>query len=346
LEAIVGQTFTEFDPVASSPSKISPHDAVAAAGSCFAQHIAKYLVASGFNYIREESSQNPDEPVFSARYGNIYTVRQLSQLLRRAYGLHRPVDSAWLRNDGRFVDPFRPQLFPNGFETGDAVKAARLQHLKAVRSVFEKCDFFIFALGLTESWLAEDGTALLVPPGVVAEQADGTYTFHNFTVAEMCDDMNEFLGSLSKVNPRVRVILTVSPVPLVATFENRHVLVSNTYSKSALRVVAEETIRKHAHVSYFPSYELITSPVARFDYFEADLRSVSNTGVSRVMELFSQHFLSDASQNQTLSATNKKPPSDIVIDQETMRRFESIHQIICDEELLDQESTGEGRRSL
>ena len=38
--------------------------------------------------------------------------------------------------------------------------------------------------------------------------------------------MNDFLGSLSKVNPRVRVILTVSPVPLVATFENRHVLVS------------------------------------------------------------------------------------------------------------------------
>ena len=59
-------------------------------------------------------------------------------------------DSAWLRKDGRFIDPFRPQLFPNGFDSCDAVKVARLQHLKSVRRVFEECDFFIFTLGLTE----------------------------------------------------------------------------------------------------------------------------------------------------------------------------------------------------
>ena len=50
--ALVGQTFAEFDPITSPPYRISRRDAVAAAGSCFAQHIAKHLVSSGFNYLR------------------------------------------------------------------------------------------------------------------------------------------------------------------------------------------------------------------------------------------------------------------------------------------------------
>lgn len=332
--ALLGQTFDEFDPVTNSPFKISPRDAVAAAGSCFAQHIAKHLLSSGFNYLRTEPAEFPDEPVFSARFGNIYTVRQLNQLLRRAYGLHRPLDSAWVRKDGRYIDPFRPQLFPNGFVSAEAVKAARLQHLKAVRRVFEECDFFIFTMGLTEAWLAEDGTALPVPPGVVAEEAPGTYRFHNFTVSEMRADMDDFLESLAEVNPRVRVILTVSPVPLVATYEDRHVLVSNTYSKAALRVVAEETARQNGHVTYFPSYEIITSPVARYSYFEKDLRSISSDGVSHVMTLFDRHYLSKSPKNPTTPKNHDISSSLEVIDNETSETFENLYKIICDEELL------------
>ena len=113
------------DPLTGTSFKITPGDAVAAAGSCFAQHIARHLMASGFNYLQTEAPEMPDEPVFSARFGNIYTVRQLRQVLLRAYGLHRPTDRAWRTKEGLWIDPFRPQMFPQGFGSPEDVASAR-----------------------------------------------------------------------------------------------------------------------------------------------------------------------------------------------------------------------------
>ena len=62
------------------------------------------------------------------------------------------------------------------------------------------------------------------------------------------------------------MILTVSPVPLVATAAGKHVLVATTYSKSVLRVACEEVCQKAADVMYFPSYEIITGNYNRGSY--------------------------------------------------------------------------------
>jgi hypothetical protein len=321
------------DPVAEAKFTLAPTDAVAAAGSCFAQHIARHLKGAGYNFLQTEAPLTPDEPVFSARYGNIYTTRQLRQLLAGAYGLHRPATRMWRRPDGRFIDPLRPQMFPAGFATGDEALAARREHLQAVQRVFEDCAVLVFTLGLTEAWLAADGTALPVPPGVLGIDPPGdTARFHNFTVAEMRADLEQFLVDLADLNPRARVILTVSPVPLVATYESRHVLVSNTYSKAALRVVAEETAAAHPHVAYFPSYEIITAPQVRGSYFEPDLRSVGAAGVAHVMRIFAAHMMG---AEQTAAPVAPVAAPQVVVSDEARARFEALGEVICDEELLE-----------
>jgi hypothetical protein len=322
------------DPVVSVKFAFSPTDPVAAAGSCFAQHIARHLKASGYNFLQAEPPLSATEPVFSARYGNIYTVRQLRQLLAGAYGLHRPATRVWRRPDGRFIDPLRPQLFPDGFATADDVVTARREHLLAVRGMFQDCLVFVFTLGLTESWLAPDGTALPAPPGVLGiEPPGGEPEFHNFSVAEMRQDMEQFLTDFRDINPAARVILTVSPVPLVATYEQRHVLVSNTYSKAALRVVAEETANAHEHVAYFPSYEIITAPQVRGAYFESDLRNVSEAGVSHVMRVFSAHMMSTEATPAPVHAPTRDEA--VVPTEEARARYAALADVLCDEELLD-----------
>jgi hypothetical protein len=319
-----------FDPVRAPKFTFSPTDAVAAAGSCFAQHIARHLEQSGYNYLRAEAPGAATEPVFSARFGNIYTVRQLRQLLLGAYGLHRPACRVWKRADGRFIDPLRPQLFPDGFATPAEVIAERRRHLAAVRTVFQECRVFIFTLGLTEAWLAPDGTALPVPPGAVgADPPDGDATYHNFTVAEMRADMEQFLSDLIAVNPGVRVILTVSPVPLVATYEGQHVLVANTYSKAALRVVAEEITTAHANVAYFPSYEIITAPHLRGAYFDTDLRGILPAGVAHVMRVFAAHMMRAGPAPATAA------PAQAVPTEAARARQAALAEILCDEELLE-----------
>lgn len=133
-------------------------------------------------------------------------------------------------------------------------------------------DVLVFTPGLTEGWRSKEGGAVYpLAPGVAGGSMDPErYEFVNFTAGEVVADVQAFLDLLQVINPAAKVILTVSPVPLIATFEPRHVLTSTTYSKSVLRVAADEIRAANAQVEYFPSYEVITRAYKRGAYFEED----------------------------------------------------------------------------
>lgn len=336
---VAGKGPEEVDPVVRAPFSIARTDRVSTAGSCFAQHIGRHLQATGFRYFVPENrpafafSENENYGLFSARYGNVYTVRQLWQLFQRAYGLFTPADVVWRRGDGRVIDPFRPRIASEGFASADELLADRLSHLAAVRRVFEESDVFIFTLGLTEGWISlDDGAVFPLSPGTV--MTDGSaeaYAFRNFTVAEMDADLARFIRALRSVNPNCRVLLTVSPVALVATYEDKHVLTATIYSKSALRVVSEIATQSFPSVAYFPSYEMIIGPQARSAFFEDDLREVRSAGVAYVMSVFAKHYLSSATPTNTVAPAG---PSRLLRDQEVAIR--EAQQVVCDEEQIEQ----------
>jgi hypothetical protein len=317
----------EIDPMVGSPFAITRDDRVGTMGSCFAQHLSRFLQRSGLNYfVSEEGDATKGYGVFSARYGNVYTVRQAVQLFDRAYGQWTPVVSAWARGD-RFVDPFRPQVDPTGFASEGDLASDRTAHLGAVRRVFEESSVLVFTLGLTEGWRdRRDGAVYPVVPGAAGGQFDPEqHEFTNFTVTEVVDDLLAFIDRVRGVNPGIRFLLTVSPVPLIATYTDAHVLAATTYSKSVLRVAAAEAERARDGVVYFPSYEVITSPAAGNLYFEDDLRSVSERGVAHVMRVFSAHFLE----------APPAPVSDEEVDDRIAAEFRRTAQVVCDEEVLD-----------
>lgn len=304
--AVAQTPAAELDPMTASPFQIGRLDKVATAGSCFAQHIARHLRAAGFHFFVTEPAPriaNPAEAfaynygTFTARYGNIYTARQLLQLLRRAFGDFIPADTVWRGPAGEFLDPFRPSIQPAGFSSREELLADRFQHLQAVRKAFSQLDVFVFTLGLTEAWAAAaDDAVFPVCPAVVASGGDPhAYRLHNFRVAEVVEDMLAFIDGLREVNPGARVVLTVSPVPLAATaLQGEHVLGATTYSKSVLRAACGEIQSSRERVAYMPSYEIITGSYARGRYFADDLRSVTEAGVSHVMRVFLRHFAGQA----------------------------------------------------
>jgi len=323
------------DPVVRTAFVVPREAKVATAGSCFAQHIARALREHGFNYYVAEPAPAgvPAEPsgygVFSARYGNIYTARQLVQLFDRAVGEFLPEEDAWQRADGRFVDPFRPRVEPQGFASLQALDTDRSRHLAAVRDMFENLDFLVFTLGLTEAWASRiDGAVFPLAPGVVADGMDGKrHAFVNFSVADTVHDLEAFVGRLKACNKHAQVILTVSPVPLAATYEDKHVLTATTYSKSVLRAAAEEVARHHPQVHYFPAYEIITGAFNRGRYFDHDLRSVTPEGVGHVMRLFMAHCESAGVRPDKPAA----PPSQTsALAADLARSFE----VICDEDAI------------
>ena len=290
---------------------------VATAGSCFAQHVSRSLKSAGFNFFVAEPAPT-DLPenlaterhygLFSARFGNIYTPRQLVQLFDRAFGSFIPTLDAWSHpvRDDCVIDPFRPQIQRDGFASIELLLDDRQEHLACVRRMFEELDVFVFTLGLTEAWVhRDDGAVVPLAPGVAGGRWPATdFQFHNFSVDEVRADLNDFLARLRRVNPGSRVIFTVSPVPLAATYEDAHVLCSTTYSKSVLRVAVDEVCRHADAATYFPSFEIITGAQALGRYWDDDLRSVRPSGVAHVMRCFLRHFTneSDAAGRLTSSA--------------------------------------------
>jgi hypothetical protein len=310
------------------PMRLTRSDKVATAGSCFAQHIGNNLAARGADFMDMEPAPpvfpSVDEArrwgygVFSCRYGNLYTSRQLIQLFDEAHGNRTPDEQVWQKGD-RFFDALRPGIDPAGQDSAASVLALRAQHLAAVRRMFATLDVFVFTMGLTEGWEAlSDRTMYPMAPGTVAGSHDpARYAFRNLRHAEILADMTGFWDRLRAVNPGARMLLTVSPVPLTATATDDHVLVATTYSKSVLRGVAGELAADHDAISYFPSYEIIASHPGRGMYFNPDLRTVNHYGVNYVMS----HFFSGplAAEFGGVQVAKDEEP-DLICDEEKLER--------------------------
>lgn len=320
------------DPVTES-IKIKVNEKVATMGSCFAQHMSRIISESGFNYyvaekkpldMSDEISSKLGYGVFSARYGNIYTARQAVQLFDRAYGLNSFDTNIWKKGDS-VVDAFRPTIIPHGYNNAEMLLESRAEHLKFVRDIFENTNWLILTLGLTETWRSKaDGAVFPVAPGI----SGGTFSsdkfeFVNYDVWEVVNDLRYFVNKAKGVNPNIKILLTVSPVPLIATRENRHVLVSTTVSKAILRVSADMITKEFDSVLYFPSYEIITSPAAGSRYYADDLRQVTNLGVNHVMRIFKKHFLTIDNESKVLKEGASHP------------ELMSTDAVVCDEELIE-----------
>jgi hypothetical protein len=279
---------------------IAPGDRIATAGSCFAQNIGRRLKRHGYTILDteppprgldKEGKSSFGYDMYSARYGNVYTARQLLQLIQAARGKFDPADIVW-EKDGRFYDALRPNVEPQGLDSPEEVSALRTDHLASVRSMIRQTDVFIFTFGLTEAWLhTESGTVYPTAPGTMAGVYDPQiHSFKNFGYEEVLADFLSVRHIFQRSNPNVRFLLTVSPVPLVATAADQHVLSATTRSKSVLRAVAGALAERYEDVDYFPSYELIASSFSEGRFYEPDRRNVTTDGVDLVMRyFFAQH---------------------------------------------------------
>ncbi|WP_342078715.1 GSCFA domain-containing protein [Yoonia sp. SS1-5] len=295
---------------------ITPETAIATAGSCFAQHIGRALRAADCNLLDIEPPirRMPAEiarqfgyEMFSARYGNIYTPRQLRELLQDVQNGAVDPGLVW-QKDGRFFDALRPGVEPIGLETADDVLVHRHYHLERVGQMLRQADLFIFTLGLAEAWVDQaTGRTLPVCPGVIAGTFDDTqHRLHCFKHAEVLADLTAIRDLLHHFQPTMKILLTLSPVPLTATARAAHVLTATSAAKSTLRAAVDENVQEHADADYFPAYEIVTSSSCGGPWFGATGRHVRPEGVEHVMRyFFTAHGLPNLSAPQTDADTDE-----------------------------------------
>jgi tetratricopeptide (TPR) repeat protein len=136
---------------------------------------------------------------------------------------------------------------------------ARRAAISAIYRNLASSHVVLITLGLIEAWF-DRSTGLYInctPPRGVCRAEPDRFELHILSYEEVAASLSELLDLLGEVCPRGhRVILTLSPVPLTATFTTSDVAIANSYSKSVLRAAIEPLLTRD-NVDYFPSYESV-----------------------------------------------------------------------------------------
>lgn len=296
-------------PLVRNLGLITKDTPVGSAGSCFAFEFARNLQKRGFNYVVTETEAedaaagvyvdgyNPQNPHarFSANYGILFNTPSFRQLAEKAFNVRRPrrilvpshLQVSKTEKIPIYVDPFRENVY---FRTPEAYEANYEKHMNAIREAFLRSEFFVVTLGLNECWeFVPDGSVLSRNP----RELDLYPLIRRrvLNVEENVANIQTLIDIVREHNPDFKLIISVSPIPFLATTRahEQHVVVANAHSKAVLRVAAEELVRTNRDVFYFPSYELVT--VCTRDPWSPDGRHVTEETVERVMQLFDAQFV-------------------------------------------------------
>jgi hypothetical protein len=264
------------------PGLITRQTRVGSIGSCFAWEIKKWLLANHYTFLQTE--HGPSTESGSARFGNVFNTKCIRQIFEAAYGLFEPVEPYW-PYDGKLMDPYRKNV---GWATPAEAKAERASHHAAVRELVERCEVLICTIGQAEVWRNRHDKAaffMIPPPEVIREDE---HEVALLGVEENVEHMQAAYDLIRRHNPRLQLVLTVSPVPLVATFRDEHALVADELNKSILRVAADRFCRDNPEVIYFPAYEIVKRLSG--NPWKDDNRHVRPEVIARVMEAFISAF--------------------------------------------------------
>lgn len=260
LSEYVLKGWTPASPILSKGTKIT------AFGSCFAMHITKHLSENGFDLAR---NREPDIYISAIGEGLVNTQALLGQLEWALLG-KKPPENLW--------HGFKAEGF--GYDEGIR---------RRTEKVFRETEFFIITLGLSEVWY-DEVTGGVLWRAVPLESFDASrHKFRVNTIVETKADLERIHALIREHVPNAKILFTLSPIPLAATFRPVSCLTANSVSKAILRAALDEVIRDHGAdlntlLFYFPSYEIAQELFPR--RFQLDGRHLATDIVPTIMAIF------------------------------------------------------------
>ena len=288
-----------FTPAITPGFKLRREDKLFAIGSCFARGIESALIMQKMEVLSRTTAfdsfpavNNEMKLGFTNKYNTFSIYNELRWALDPAAEF--PRESLIDVGNGLFYDPHtNPALQLAGLEE----TIHRHDILESVTRRIVECRVVIITLGLAEVWRDKTADVFLnhTPVPQALRGNPDRYEFHITNFAQNLSNLERIHTLLSQFGyADVQIVVTVSPVPLMATFSGEDVVIANTYSKSMLRTVAQEWAAAHKNVHYFPSYEIVQNS-DRAVTWEEDLRHVKGEVANHVMKLFLRHYLEETS---------------------------------------------------
>ncbi|RFP65505.1 hypothetical protein D0N36_08460 [Hymenobacter lapidiphilus] len=258
-------------PLTPLPHQLPPSARVLTLGSCFSDAIGARLTE-----FKVATLVNP--------FGTVFNPISACKLLRAAAGEDVDWQQHLVEARGRW------QSYDLHAEIGADSPVELLQHInqltREVGVFLATADVVVLTLGSAFAYrLRETDELVSNCHKIAAEQFDKEL----LTADDIIAAVAETHAYLRRVNPKLRFILTVSPV--------RHLkdtLVLNSASKAMLRVACHYLSELLPDVTYFPAYELLVDDLRDYRFYAADMLHLSETAENYVWEKFTRTYFDTA----------------------------------------------------
>jgi len=254
-------------------SSITHSDSILAIGSCFVEHIGEKLSQLKFNI-----NSNP--------FGIIFNPYSIAKILNN--GLDKPIkldkECDVLEQNGIFKSYDFHSKF-NATSYNGFIKKVDAQNTETNDQL--KNNSYVF-LTFGTAWVYR----LIDANKVVAncqKVAQSNFTKELLDLNELIDIYSQLIKEMITVNPKLKIVLTVSPV--------RHIkdgIIENNQSKSILLLLCKalgDDFKQN--VIYFPSYEIQMDDLRDYRFYNADLIHPNQIAIDYIFEQFSHFFFED-----------------------------------------------------
>ena len=241
------QFHTEFSPEP-LPRRIGLNSRIVTIGSCFAEVMGNRLADHKLTVLN-----NP--------FGIIFNPVSIAKLLTIALNGAAPDENRYVERDSIWFNyDFHSSLWAH---TQAELREKLMRRLSQTADAIRNADFLLLTLGSAVVYRhIETGKVVAnchKMPGTFFEKYLYQYEY-------LHDDLKRLMKTLHRANPKLTVLLTVSPVR-----HTRDTLPLNQVSKSTLRVVTHELTVWNDWVHYFPAYELMVDDLRDYRFYEADM---------------------------------------------------------------------------
>tara|TARA_Y100000385_G_C13077164_1_gene631991 strand:+ start:363 stop:1334 length:972 start_codon:yes stop_codon:yes gene_type:complete len=260
-------------PIPEYPFELSHKDRVFSVGSCFAQHMADRLV-----HFKFFCASNP--------YGTLFHPIPLLQNLTDALKQVEIDEGLFLERDEAV---FHYSCHSSVWAKSKNDLKKKLQDLQlSVATELKESKLLVLTFGT--AFLYQ-----LVSGEVVAnchKQPKDNFTKELSSPEELQNVFHSFYTELKKQNPKIQILLTVSPIRHI-----RNGVHENNLSKSALLLACDAIQKTFDDIHYFPAYEIVMDELRDYRFYEKDRVHPNEEALAYVWNKFAEAILTKNSLN-------------------------------------------------
>lgn len=264
-------------------------------GSCFARNIERYLLGSGFNVVSNKFAKYINGEASIQNKYNSASIRQDMEVALENPSFLSNIEASFTEIDGNYSSLHFGGSGAVEIRTKEELSELTKNYYKVIAEVKES-DVLIVTLGLVEIWYDLQAQCYLniAPTKELVRKFPGRYEMRVQSYHDILDDLEAIYGLMKKhMHDKAQMLVTVSPVPLHASFRGQDVLQANTYSKSVQRAAVDEFLNQKTRVNYFPSYEIVALASRERAWTASDFRHVHADMVAHIMSNFLTSYVVD-----------------------------------------------------